>query len=128
MGEMTLLGGSICTLDGRPWCNVKEIKDITDEIADVVAARLELPKEILFSCSSFDINHDPWLAKMFGVWRRKKAKPVRKRLLERLKNRYGWYRTQDFTLTPCGDGKFSCRADAGLLEVTIQNGDQGSLL
>ena len=122
MNGMTLLNGSICTLDGKPFCEIKDIQEVDfpfEDVCDDIAAKLELPKEVIFECNSFNIAQDPWLKKMFGLWSRKKAKPVRKRLLKRLRNRYGWAMSRDFTLTPNKDGTFSCKVDAGVLEVKL---------
>ena len=126
-GEMTFLSGAICTLDGKPFCEVTGVQELDiqpeDPLEDVredIAAKLELPEGIVFECNSFKLDYNPWLAELLGIPRKKKrAWPSRKRqrLLTRLKNRYGWLRTAEYSLTPCGDGTFKCVCDAGTLSV-----------
>ena len=115
MGQLMFANGPlICEVDDIPIF-------LPDEEPNETYVSSFGPVEASFTCNDTVILDSALFKKLLGVREQKKpARPVRKRLLDRLKNRYGWFRTKDYTLTPCGDGKFSCRMDAGVLEIALQ--------
>ena len=125
---VTILDGAICTIDGHPFGKIVDIKEITDfqeiddplaDFKDDIAAKLELPEGILFECNSFKYDYLPWAFQLLGLKPKKKPMPVRKRLLKKLRDKYGWYHSHEYTLSPAGDGNWEMQMDAGTITVSI---------
>lgn len=126
--KMTILDGAIYTIDGQPFGKIMDIKEFTDcpevddplaDFEDDIAAKLELPKGILFECNSFKFDYCPWALQLLGLKPKKKPMPVRKRLLKKLRDKYGWYHSHEYTLSPAGDGNWEMQMDAGTVTVSI---------
>lgn len=94
--------------NARPisWNSIPEYTEFENKVQNEVLKNLSNKQTTTFNCEIqpqdiFDIE------KLFGIKKKKIAKPERKRLLKKLRDKYGWFRTNDYTLIPKGNGQWN---------------------
>lgn len=137
----TIIPGTLC-FDGKPTgIKLDQVETFNESEEKANSSSTDyrmLTNGITFECHSFPIKLTEELKEeLLGITRkRKKAKPIRKRLLLRQRRLFGYGGSYDFVLIPNGDGTWKATLNECTLNVNIHkkerketnHGNQGSVV